>query len=170
MNHRTWIAATLLLASAFARADAELQAFVETTLTEARTRAGLPAVAALVQIDGKTEAQAAVGVRALGQIRSVTPQDSWHLGSDAKAMTATLIARLVERGFLRYEDTMAKIFPGIAARMNPVFHDATVAQLLTHTAWLAVAHQRRSDAGLPGRAQVRKGHPLAARRDGDRIT
>jgi D-alanyl-D-alanine carboxypeptidase len=136
MNHRTWIAAALLLAGACAHADAELQTFVEATLTEARTRAGLPAVAALVQIDGKTEAQAAVGVRALGQTRPVTLQDSWHLGSDAKAMTATLIARLVERGFLRYEDTMGKIFPGIAARMNPAFHDATVAQLLTHTSGL----------------------------------
>ncbi len=136
MNHRTWIAATLLLASALAHADAELQTFVEKTLTEARTRTGLPAVAALVQIDGKTEAQAAVGYRSLGNARSVTLQDSWHLGSDAKAMTAALIARLVERGLLRYEDTMAKIFPGIAARMNPVFHDATVAQLLTHTAGL----------------------------------
>src|SRR5688572_3786089 len=113
MNHHKWMAATLLLASAFARADAELQTFVENTLTAARTRAGLPAVAALVQIDGKTEAHAAVGVRALGRADPVTPQDSWHLGSDAKAMTATLIARLVERGLLRYEDTMAKIFPGI---------------------------------------------------------
>lgn len=136
MNHRNWITATLLLAGAFARADAELQAFVETTLTDARTRAGLPAIAALVQIDGKTEAQAAVGVRALGQAEKVTLQDSWHLGSDAKAMTATLIARLVEQGVLRYEDSMAKIFPGISARMNPVYHDVTVAQLLTHTAGL----------------------------------
>jgi CubicO group peptidase (beta-lactamase class C family) len=136
MNHRNWIAATLLLVSAIARADAELQTFVETTLTEARTRSGLPAIAALVQIDGKTEAQAAVGVRALGQSEKVTLQDSWHLGSDAKAMTATLIARLVEQGILRYDDSMAKIFPGIAARMNPAFHDVTVAQLLTHTAGL----------------------------------
>ncbi len=136
MNHRPWIAATLLLASAFARADAELQSFVENTLTEARTRAGLPAIAALVQIGGKTEAEAAVGVRALGRAEAVTPQDSWHLGSDAKAMTATLIARLVEQGFLGYDDSMAKIFPGIAARMNPALHDVTVAQLLTHTAGL----------------------------------
>jgi CubicO group peptidase (beta-lactamase class C family) len=136
MNHRTRIAAMLLLASTFAHADAELQTFVENTLTEARTRAGLPAVAALVQIDGKTEAQAAIGLRAQGQNKSVTLQDSWHLGSDAKAMTATLIARLVERGLLGYDDTMGKIFPGIAARMSPGFHDATVAQLLTHTAGL----------------------------------
>jgi D-alanyl-D-alanine carboxypeptidase len=136
MNHRTSIAIALLLAGSFARADAELQSFVENTLTEARTRSGLPAVAALVQIGGQTEAEAAVGLRALGSTERVTLQDSWHLGSDAKAMTATLIARLVEQGYLGYDDTMAKIFPGIAARMNPVFHGVTVAQLLTHTAGL----------------------------------
>ena len=47
--------------------DAELQTFVDSTLTEVRTRADLPAVASLVQIDGKIEAQAAIGVRAVGQ-------------------------------------------------------------------------------------------------------
>lgn len=126
----------LLLAGGFAHADAALQSFVETTLNDARTRAGVPAVAALVQIDGKVEAQAAVGIRGVGSSKPVTLQDLWHLGSDAKAMTATLIARLVEQGFLKYDDSMAKIFPGIAARMSPAMHDVTVAQLLTHTSGL----------------------------------
>jgi len=126
----------LLVAGAHARADAELQKFVEQTLTDARARANLPAVAALVQIDGKIEAQAAIGVRAVGQPAPVTLDDSWHLGSDTKAMTATLIARLVEQGYLSFDDTMAKIFPGIAARMNPALHDVTLAQLLNHTSGL----------------------------------
>ena len=126
----------LLLAGAVAHADAELQSFVDLTLNDARSHANLPAVAALVQIDGKVEAKSAVGVRAAGHPEPVTQQDLWHLGSDAKAMTATLIARLVEQGFLRYDETMAKVFPGVAARMSPAMHDVTVAQLLTHTSGL----------------------------------
>jgi D-alanyl-D-alanine carboxypeptidase len=126
----------LLLVGAAAHADAELQSFLDATLNDVRTRANLPAVAALVQIDGKIEAQSAVGVRAAGHSEPVTKQDLWHLGSDTKSMTATLIARLVEKGFLSYDDTMAKVFPGVAARMNPAMHDVTVAQLLTHTSGL----------------------------------
>jgi CubicO group peptidase (beta-lactamase class C family) len=134
--NRSWMSFILLFACALARADGALQAFVDSTLTDVRTRAGLPAVAVLVQIDGKIEAQSAIGVRAMGRNSGVTLKDSWHLGSDTKAMTATLIARLVEQGYLDFDDTMAKLFPGIAARMNPAYHDVTVTQLLTHTAGL----------------------------------
>lgn len=133
---KPWMISLLMLASAAAQADADLQASLDQTLNDARTRANLPAVAALVQIDGKVEAESAVGVRAAGHPEPVTRQDLWHLGSDTKAMTATLIARLVEQGFLRYDDTMAKVFPGVAGRMSPAMHDVTVAQLLSHTSGL----------------------------------
>jgi CubicO group peptidase (beta-lactamase class C family) len=131
-----WMISLLGLVGTVAHADAELQSFVDKTLTDARTRANLPAVAALVQIDGRVEARSAVGVRAVGQREPVTQQDLWHLGSDTKAMTATLIARLVERGLVGYDETMGRIFPGIAARMDPALHNVTVAQLLSHTAGL----------------------------------
>jgi D-alanyl-D-alanine carboxypeptidase len=130
-----FIVASLLFSTA-AHADAELQAFLETTVKEARARADLPAVAALIRVDGKIEAQVAMGVRAVGRKQTVSLDDEWHLGSCTKAMTATLVARLVEQGFLSLDDTMARIFPGIAARMHPEFHAMTVAQLLTHTSGL----------------------------------
>jgi CubicO group peptidase (beta-lactamase class C family) len=136
MKTTNCLAFTLLFLGSFAHADAGLQSFVDQALTDVRARTDVPAVAVLVQIDGKIEAQAAQGVRAGGRPETVTLDDQWHLGSDTKAMTATLIARLVEQGYLRYEDTMARIFPGIAARMNPALHDVTVAQLLSHTAGL----------------------------------
>ena len=131
-----WMISLWLLATSVAHADADLQAFVDRTLNDVRTRANLPAIAALVQIDGQVAAKSAVGVRAVGHPEPVTTQDLWHLGSNTKAMTATLIARLVEQGYLGYGDTMAKVFPGVAARMDPAMHDVTVAQLLTHTSGL----------------------------------
>src|SRR5262245_9685982 len=136
MFDRHTFALTLLLACGLAHADADLQQFVEQTISDARSRAGLPAVAVLVQVGGKTEAQAAIGVRAVSHKQAVTLNDQWHLGSDAKAMSATLVARLVDQGYLSFDDTMARIFPGIAARMNPELHEVTVAQLLTHTSGL----------------------------------
>ncbi len=136
MRNRSWIAVPLLCVSAWAHADADLQGFVEKTLNDVRDRNGLPAVATLIQIDGRIAAEVAIGKRMMGDDRAVTTKDLWHLGSDTKAMTATLIARLVEQGYLRYDDTMAKLFPGVAARMNPELHDVTVAQLLSHTSGL----------------------------------
>jgi len=134
MKRTLRIVAFLLAASA--HADTALQEFVDKTLVDVRTNADLPGIAVLVQINGRVEAQGALGVRAVGHPQKVTLQDSWHLGSDTKAMTATMIARLVEQGFLRYDDTMAKIFPGVAARMVPALHDVTVEQLLSHTSGL----------------------------------
>ena len=53
--------------------------------------------AAVVTSDG-IKFVGAVGVRKRDTEIPVGLNDLWHLGSDGKAMTGTLIARLVERG------------------------------------------------------------------------
>ncbi len=126
----------LIIATPLAHADAALQTFLEQTLTAARDKNHLPAVAAVVQIDGKLEAEAALGLRALGHPDAVTINDRWHIGSDTKAFTATLIARLVEQGVMKFDDTLATSFPALAKEMNPAYRTITVTQLLSHTAGL----------------------------------
>jgi D-alanyl-D-alanine carboxypeptidase len=131
------LAATLLCASpVLAREPLPLQTFLEQTLATARSKDKLPAAAALIQIDGQIVAEAAVGVRAIGQPERVTTHDRWHLGSDTKAFTATLIARLVEKGVMRFDDTLAASLPALAAQMDPAYRSVTVAQLLNHTSGL----------------------------------
>ncbi len=125
-----------LVETAPARADAELQKLLEQTLAAARDKDQLPGVAAIVQINGKIEAEAALGVRALGHPEPVTTNDHWHIGSDTKAFTATMIARLVEKGVMRFDDTLAASFPALAKDMDPAYRAVTVAQLLTHTSGL----------------------------------
>jgi D-alanyl-D-alanine carboxypeptidase len=51
-------------------------------------------------------------------------------------MTATLIARLVEYGKLRFEDTLADAFPELSSSMAPAYRAVTITQLLSHTAGL----------------------------------
>jgi D-alanyl-D-alanine carboxypeptidase len=126
----------LLAAAACTQADTGLQTFLEQTLAAAREKDHLPAVAALIQIDGKIVAEAALGDRALGHPEVVTINDRWHIGSDTKAFTATMIARLVEQGVMRFEDTLADSFPALAKKMDPAHRDITVTQLLSHTAGL----------------------------------
>ena len=128
-------AALILLAtSAFAQSETSLQTFLEQALTTTREKDHLPAIAALIQIDGKIAAEAALGVRALGHPEPVTINDRWHIGSDTKAFTATMIARLVERGTMKFEDTLAQSFPAFADKMDPAYRGITVTQLLSHTA------------------------------------
>jgi len=133
---RAVVFAILPIAPSFAWAEEGLQPFLEQTLAAAREKDHLPAVAALIQIDGKLVAESALGVRALGHSETVTTSDRWHIGSDTKAFTATLIARLVEQGIMRFDDTLADSFPAFAEAMNPAYRNVTVTQLLSHTAGL----------------------------------
>jgi CubicO group peptidase (beta-lactamase class C family) len=136
MHLKALLALVLLAVCSSARADAALQAFLEQTLAAARDKNHLPAVAALIQIDGKTAAEAALGVRALGHPERVTVADRWHIGSDTKAFTATMIARLVEQQVMSFDDTLADAFPAFANEMHPAYRGITVTQLLSHTAGL----------------------------------
>jgi D-alanyl-D-alanine carboxypeptidase len=136
MRSKVLLSIALLAAPAFACADAALQSFLEQTLAGARHEHRLPAVAALIEVDGKIEAEAAIGVRALGHPEVVTVNDRWHIGSDTKAFTATMIARLVEQGVMRFDDTLVESFPAMAKEMHPAYRNVTVTRLLSHTAGL----------------------------------
>ncbi len=126
----------VLAVPGFARADHELQSFLERTLAAARAKDHLPAVAAMIQIQGKVAAASVLGVRALGHLEPATLNDRWHIGSDTKAFTSTMIARLVEQHALRFEDTLAALFPAFAKDIDPAYRNITLTQLLSHTAGL----------------------------------
>lgn len=119
-----------------AKADPATQSFLEATLNAARDKHNLPAAAALIQIDGKIEAEAAIGLRAVGHPEAPSTEDRWHIGSDTKAFTATLIARLVEQNVMHFDDTLAASFPSFAKSMHPAYRNITIAQLLSHTSGL----------------------------------
>ncbi len=136
MLTRPLLSLLLLMSSVCAHADAALQGFLEQTITHLRDKEHPPAVAALVQINGKVEARTVAGVREVGNPTPASLDDRWHLGSDTKAMTATMIARLAERGILGFDETLAQVFPGIAATMDPALRDVTIKQLLSHTSGL----------------------------------
>jgi CubicO group peptidase (beta-lactamase class C family) len=101
-----------------------------------RQKFDVPAMAVAVVTSDGIKFVGAVGVRKRGTEIPVAPDDLWHLGSDGKAMTSTLIARLVERGQLKWDSTLAGIFPDLAPQMNPEFQKVTLLQLLSHRAGL----------------------------------
>ena len=99
-----------------------------------RARARVPAMGMAILRDGHIAAIAVRGVRVIGGVDRVRPDDPWHIGSDAKAMTAVLIARLVERGLLGWDDTLGHLLPDWP--MQPGYARASLAELLSHRAGL----------------------------------
>lgn len=55
----------------------------------------------------------------------------WHVGSITKSMTATLVARLVERGLLTWDMKLADAFGALAPDMLPAYRERTLAHLMT---------------------------------------
>ena len=97
-----------------------------------RKKHNLPALAAAVVNHKGVVALAAVGVRKRGDAVPVTKADRFHLGSDTKAMTAAMIASLVESGKLTWDTTLEMSFPELAPKMAAEWRKVTLVQLLTH--------------------------------------
>src|SRR5689334_11902854 len=66
----------------------------------------------------------------------ITVDDRFHLGSCTKAMTATLIAMLVEEAKLSWTSTLGELFAGSVNPMHPAWEKVTLRQLLAHRAGL----------------------------------
>ncbi len=96
----------------------------------------LPAIAGAIVTSEGVVSMAVVGVRKAGEDVPAAIGDKWHLGSDTKAMTATVIAGLVEQGRLKWETTLSDVFPDLASGMHRAFRSTTIRQLLSHTAGL----------------------------------
>ena len=82
---------------------------MDSQLEVIRTEYGLPALAAAVVKNGEIVAKGAVGTRVLGTDNPVTIDDRFHLGSDAKAMTATLVGMMVDEGKFKWTTTVGEV-------------------------------------------------------------
>lgn len=91
-----------------------------------------PAMGMLVIRDFKVDGEAVRGVRRSDGSDPVKITDPWHLGSDGKAMTATMVSRLVDRGVLSWDTPLEKMLPELADKMNPQYRSVTLIQLLSH--------------------------------------
>jgi CubicO group peptidase (beta-lactamase class C family) len=105
---------------------------LEPLLEPIRKKYDLPALAGAVILQGHTAAWGATGFRKDGNDVQVRPNDKFHIASCTKAMTATLIAMLVERGKLRWDITLSEALPDMADEMHPDYRNVTLSHLLDH--------------------------------------
>jgi CubicO group peptidase (beta-lactamase class C family) len=120
---------------------ASLDELIETV----RAKRRLPGLVGAIVEGDEVIAIGAAGVRKLGALAPITIDDKVHLGSCTKAMTATVLARLVERKKLDWDSTVAQVFPDLAPKLDAAYRDVTLEQLLQHragmptkTAWEAL--------------------------------
>ncbi len=99
-------------------------------LETVRAKYNLPSLSGVAVLRDSLYGAGTVGkTRVDGDVR-VTPQSAYQLGSVSKAMNATMIARLVERGLLRWDSTLAEVLPDV--RMRDEYKAVTLELLLTH--------------------------------------
>jgi CubicO group peptidase (beta-lactamase class C family) len=86
-----------------------------------------------VSLDGTIEVGGA-GTLAHGDDTPLTEDAPFHLGSDTKAMTAVLVATLVEAGELRLDDRVTDLLPD--AGVDPSLDHLTLRDVLGHRSGL----------------------------------
>ncbi len=125
-----------------------------------REKAGLPALGGAIVTSQGLEAIGTIGVRSIDADAAVTNADRWHLGSCTKTMTATLVARLVERGDLSWETTIADALGEVAPEMDSAWSEVTITMLLCHRSGAS----RNFDEEIWSDLEARPGTPRELRR------
>jgi CubicO group peptidase (beta-lactamase class C family) len=101
-------------------------------VSKLRVEQKLIGLGAMIMVDRKTIATAVDGERKKGSEVSLEVGDRWHIGSITKSITATMIARLVEKEKLTWSTTVAECF-GESMPIHAEWQTVTLEQLLTHT-------------------------------------
>ena len=104
-------------------------------LAQLRRETGAPSIAMAVIKDGKVDQVVISGNRKQGKRTAAKVNDPYHIGSLGKSMTASLIARLVDRKLLDWSTTIGEVVQGMEIRQE--YRDITILQLLNHQGGVA---------------------------------
>ncbi|NUM55373.1 MAG: beta-lactamase family protein [Candidatus Hydrogenedentes bacterium] len=130
---RVAIAALLVLSYSIRAEVAPTPRDVSAELRTIVVQNDVPALFVGVVNESGLVALGAAGVRRKGSPYPVSVDDKIHLGSCTKAMTATLVAALVEEGVMTWNDTVSGAFPELVRSMHSKWKSVDVTELLTHS-------------------------------------
>lgn len=119
-------------AASVGRGNGELDAILD----EAVARFRLPGIAVGVIEDGKTVYVGTRGETVSGSGQPITSNTLFKIASNSKAMTASVLARLVDAGKLRWEDPVIKYLPSFRMYDPWVTQNMQVKDLLVHNSGL----------------------------------
>lgn len=107
-----------------------------------------PGAAVFRRCPGEPYREGVAGVRIKGGDAAAAPGDLWHMGSNTKAMTATLAARLVEQGAIDWDTSIGEALSATGLEIDPALAEATLSELLAHRAGL------QANVGLAGMVRL----------------
>ena len=94
---------------------------------------GLPAIGVTAFTSDRIIEAGVAGVRRAGDPTPVELDDRFSIGSNAKAMTSTLVATFVDDGLIDWDTTVADVFAPRLPDMDPSWQAVTIRHLLSHT-------------------------------------
>src|SRR5262245_39349385 len=110
---------------------------LDSWIDSVRRQHNIPAMGAIVFRADTVLARGIAGVRRSNATAPVEVGDRFQLGSNTKAITATVLATLVEEGKLAWTTTLADVFPEQRDSMAPAFRGVTIDLLLSHHAGIS---------------------------------
>ena len=98
-----------------------------------------PGLIAAIIDEAGVRAIASAGVRKQDSPEKFTVNDLLRIGSNTKAMTATMLATLVEDGTFidGWETTISEVFPELVGEIHSGYHRVTLWQLVSHAGGIA---------------------------------
>ncbi|MBA3815281.1 MAG: beta-lactamase family protein [Parachlamydiaceae bacterium] len=93
---------------------------------------GVPGMVAAVISSDMVISVGAAGLRSASSSNKATVNDQFHIGSDIKSMTATLMAILIDKGYLKWNSKVIDVFPDLKGKIDPKYNSLDLEQLLTH--------------------------------------
>ncbi len=114
-------------------------------LRDHRAKIGAPAISAAVGRKGEVIWAGTVGWADLKAQTRATPDTIFRVGSTSKAITATALARLVQKGIIDLDTPISRYWPGLP---NPAWAQITPRQLASHMAGLPHYKENTDYAGL----------------------
>ena len=110
---------------------------LDTWIDSVRRQHNIPAMGAIVFRADTILARGIAGVRRSNSTTPVEEHDRFQLGSNTKAITATVLATLVEEDKLAWTTTLSDVFPEWRESISPEFRAVTIDLLLSHHAGIS---------------------------------
>ena len=131
-----WLMVALLASPPVHAASSTDSIAFDKAVDDAIARYHLPGIAVGVITDGEVVYMRTAGERIAGSGEPITTETLFKIASNSKAMTASVLARLVQAGKLRWDDPVVKYLPDFAMHDPWVTRNMQVRDLLVHNSGL----------------------------------
>ncbi len=126
------------IASANASSIADKNSKIEHAISQAMSTFQVPGVAVAIVKDNKVVMSKGFGVIEHGKSAQVTPDTLFGIASNTKAMTAAILASLVDQGKLSWQTKVIDVIPEFQMPNAYVTREFTIIDLLAHNSGLGL--------------------------------